>query len=220
MDGTAEDFRDEIIGGGQPDRGEPKSERVVSIPPIDRTLRATLDRLEVEQNVRRGIKPGEPEEGGQKIPLAHVDVTRFAETEHEDGPHRNQSEGHKKHEAGVVREFQPLDRAAVAGEDAEDPEQNADVPEDGRADEQFAVTQGRAAETGHEPECRADAGGRSPSVSHRIQVRRPHASEGQPAPLVEESRRVHLERGQQREERADEQPKNGRAVEQNDRHPR
>ena len=185
MDRTAEDFRDEVIGGGQPDRREPQSERVVPVPPVDRTLPAALDRLEVEQDVRRRIKPREPEKSGQKIPLAHVNVPGFAETEHEDGPHRNQSEGHEKHEAGVVRKFQPLDRAAVAGKDAEDPQQDADIPEDGRTDEQFAVPQRRAAETGHQPERRADAGRRGPPVNHRIEVRRPHPSEGQPAPLVE-----------------------------------
>ena len=90
------------------------------IPPIDRPLGATLDALEVEEQVGRRVKPRKPNDGREQIPLADVDVARLTKTKHDHGPDRNQAEGNKENGTGVVGELEPLNRTAITGKDAVD----------------------------------------------------------------------------------------------------
>lgn len=84
MDGAADDFRNQVVGGAEADGGEPEAEGVVGEPPVDRWLGGCLDGGEDEQAMGGEIEGGKPEEGCHDVPLGDVDVSGRAAADEAD----------------------------------------------------------------------------------------------------------------------------------------
>ena len=209
VDRLPQHLRDEIVDSGQADGREPQAEHVVGEPPVDQCLHRAACRLEDEHDLGDRVEPREPEERREQVPLRNVDVLRLAETERDDRPGADEGVGHKQQRRGVGRHLQPLDRGRVTREDADDAEGDAEVPEARGDDEHARMAQLCAGEARHQPERHGEGGVGAPAVNNRVEVRRARAAEGEPLLVAEKLGRVELDRGDQREHRADQQPGQG-----------
>src|SRR5467141_4982523 len=70
----ANDFRDHIVGGAEPDRAEPEEKKIIREPPGHGRLHHTLDRDNEKHDLSGAIDPWEPEERAEQIPLRYVNV--------------------------------------------------------------------------------------------------------------------------------------------------
>ncbi len=150
--------------------------------------------------------------------MRDVDVAAAAKAEHQDRPRNHERVSDEQDDRGVRRKLEPFITRAAAGKNSADTEENAEIPKSRPRDEQQWVPQGRAREPRHQPDRGPDSRHRRPAEEHRVHVRRPHPTPGEEAPPAQQIGHVEFERGQSREQRADQKPDDRGSVEHQDRH--
>src|SRR5208283_957019 len=88
---------------------------------------------------------------------------------------------------GVGREFEEFDTRAVAEEDADQADGDAEVPEDDRRHERGGRAGRNTAHPGQEPDGETETRRAGPAVNERIDGGGPDATEGEHAEVVRES---------------------------------
>ena len=190
----------------QPDGREPEAEEVSDIPRVDDGLHRATHGIDHEQTIAHGVNPGEPEQRGEQIPLRREEVALPAHGEGGDGAQTDQQVGDEQHARGVARHFQQFKSSRGSGEDGDDADGHADVPEFPSDDDRPLKSQAHAAQPAEQPEQHTDASLRGEAIDERVHRCRTHATEREPGAVGKHVGRMKLNGGEQTEQRCKDQP--------------
>ncbi|GIW60970.1 MAG: hypothetical protein KatS3mg087_2036 [Patescibacteria group bacterium] len=140
-----------------------------------------------------GIKPGEPKDSGEDVPLCDVYVGFTASAEGGDHPCRDQANTGDEEGVGIGRSIEPFHGCTVTEQDAGDSERSGDVPQGTSEVEHPWVDQFDAGQAAHEPEAGGHGSQGRPAQSDGLEMGHPHPAKGPDGASREEIGTVELE---------------------------
>ena len=210
------DARDHVVRDRDQHRRQPQTEQVVRVPPVEHRVRqASLQRA----GRSAPDVPGPPDDVADRVVDSEPDGARDEEPDRDvdraNRPQRDRGEDvddarepdHEQRDVDRPDELAVLATLAVARQQADDPEQEHQVPRPGAPHAQPLAPHPTGADQAREHvEERAEVHHRQPGEDDPAHVRRPDPAEAEPGDAAEGLRRHELRREDEPEEVDDGQP--------------
>ena len=206
VDRSSENFRNEVVRRSKADRREPETERVVRVKPVHRRA---LD-ARIRWPVANHEDDRKPDERGHDVPHADIQMLDFAHDNRRQQAQSHQTAtDHNKRVGPVARHLKPLEAIAVSGQNADDAQHHADVPEiqtgfGGLRHAQLGVYQPR-----NDPHADAEHRTARPTVRHRVQMGGANAPECQCRVAHQPIGGMQFDAGNKAKYRTNQQPDHG-----------
>src|SRR5262249_25089502 len=169
-------FRNHVISGAETDRAEPEKEQIICVPPANSSLQYPLHWYDEEHQLTGSVKPRKPEKRTEQVPLCNVNLFSAAKPKHQHRPRGNEDVSDEENDGRIARKLEPLITSAVAEQNSTYAQQDSQVPKSSTCDQEQRVTQDRAAQSSHQPNCGPHPRHGRPTVHHHVHMRRAHPS--------------------------------------------
>ena len=167
-DVLAEGLGDEIVKSGKGQRSDDETEDVPKIPSGDNALKYSLGWYAKKHDLSDGVYPDEREDGCQSVPLGCEGGAVNTGLKCQQYPNPNGAKRGKKKGGGGYGKLEQTVGILEADEDAEDADDDRDIPSDKGDGEQSGIADRTTGKTNHDPSHASETSVAKPAIDEHV----------------------------------------------------